>query len=165
MCLAEWSANIDGRLHRTVSLRQQDRGGIATGSRRRHLLRGLEHELVHDATDLLVRLDHACIVEVLANSAEHVAALGIDRARSLTWDNVEQAFAAADVQSVRWRADALVDVSACQAGNTVSRERFKFVYPHLDIATWTEVRNVVLRHDAGSVRRQRFQHSGGAIRI
>jgi hypothetical protein len=41
----------------------------------------LEHEFVHDAQDLLVRLDDARSVEVLADFAEHIAPLRIERAR------------------------------------------------------------------------------------
>jgi hypothetical protein len=47
-----------------------------------HLAGGLEHNLVHHAKDQVIRLDHARIVEVLANFAEHVATPRIDRARS-----------------------------------------------------------------------------------
>jgi hypothetical protein len=43
---------------------------------------GFQYEFVHDAQDLLVRLDHARRVEVLANLAEHVAQVGINRAKS-----------------------------------------------------------------------------------
>src|SRR5262249_29858423 len=63
--------------------REHYRCGIeCTSSRHWHLVSGLEHELVHDTKDLLVRLDHARGIEVLANLAEHVAALGIERTHS-----------------------------------------------------------------------------------
>ena len=48
----------------------------------RHQVPGLEHEVVHDPYDLLIRLPYARSGEVLANFAEHIAALGIERAHS-----------------------------------------------------------------------------------
>jgi len=63
--------------------REHYRYGIGgASSRYRHLVPGLKRELVHYAQDLLIRLDQARSVEVLANFAEHVAALGIERAHS-----------------------------------------------------------------------------------
>src|SRR6185295_20489 len=61
--------------------RDHDRRGVGTASLRcLRLVRRLKKKLVHNIQDLLVRLNHACRVEILANLAEHVAALGIDRA-------------------------------------------------------------------------------------
>jgi hypothetical protein len=40
----------------------------------------LEREFVHDAQNLLVRLNYARSVEVLADFSEHVAPIGIERA-------------------------------------------------------------------------------------
>jgi hypothetical protein len=42
----------------------------------------LERELVHDVKDLFFRLDDARGVEVFANFAKHIAALGIERTHS-----------------------------------------------------------------------------------
>jgi hypothetical protein len=53
-----------------------------TSSRHWHLTPGLECELVYDAKDLLIRLDHAGSVEVLANFAENIATLGVERTHS-----------------------------------------------------------------------------------
>jgi hypothetical protein len=61
-------------------LRASRRGICGTSSVYLHLFRGLDHELVHGAQDLLVRFNHACAVEVPANLAEHVALLCIERA-------------------------------------------------------------------------------------
>src|SRR6516164_7851909 len=64
--------------------REHERQGIAIGaaSSCRHQVPGLEHEVVHDPYDLLIRLPYARSCEVLANFAEHIAALGIERAHS-----------------------------------------------------------------------------------
>jgi hypothetical protein len=51
-----------------------------TSSRRWHLIPRLERKFIHDAKDLLIRLEHACSVEILANFAENIATLGIERA-------------------------------------------------------------------------------------
>jgi len=58
------------------------RQGIGGTWRPWHLAPGLEREFVHNAQDLFIRFDHASGVEVLANFAEHVAALAIERAHS-----------------------------------------------------------------------------------
>ena len=55
---------------------------ISATSSSRHQVPGLEHEVVHDLYDLLVRLHHARSVEVLTNFAKHVTALGIERTDS-----------------------------------------------------------------------------------
>src|SRR5262249_40859579 len=58
--------------------RERDCGGVRARSLRcLRLVGGCEQEIVHDTQDLLVRLDHAGGVEVLADLAEHVAAFGI----------------------------------------------------------------------------------------
>ena len=43
-----------------------------------HLLCCLEHEVIHNAKDMLVRLDDGGRVEVLRDFTEHVALVGID---------------------------------------------------------------------------------------
>src|SRR5262249_41625828 len=60
--------------------RDHDGCGVGTASLRRlGLVRRLQKQLVHNTQDLLVRLNHACGVEILADFAEHIAALWIDR--------------------------------------------------------------------------------------